>query len=80
LENAGRDCIRQILFDCSGMEKLSDSGRAAFLRLGKDARRQGIRILVLDAPLEISKQLDRLLPRATWVDSYHQADTALAIH
>jgi hypothetical protein len=62
------------------MEELADSGIKAFLALGKDARRQDIRILILDAPLEISEQLDRLLPRATWVDSYQQADTALAIH
>ncbi|MEJ2761587.1 MAG: hypothetical protein P8126_08650 [Gammaproteobacteria bacterium] len=73
LDNAGEDGIRQILFDCSSVERLSESGRTAFRKLGEFARDQLVRILILGASIEISEQLDQLLPRATWVDSYNQA-------
>lgn len=80
IAGAGHDCVRQILFDCTGVGELTAGGSEAFLRLGRHARSLDIRILVLDAPLAVSEQLDKLLPRATWVDSCQQADTALTLH
>lgn len=79
LDNAGEGSIKQILFDCSGVKRVSESGLAAFRKLGDFARDQLIRILILDASIEVSQQLDQLLPRATWVDSYNQAGFRAAL-
>lgn len=79
LDNVGEDSIRQILFDCSSVKRLSPSGLTAFRKLGEFARDQLIRILILGASIEVSEQLDQLLPRATWVDSYNQAGFRAAL-
>ncbi len=73
LEAADHRSIQQILLDFSAVEKLCASGIAAFISLGRLSQDLRIRLLILDPPLGVSRQLDPVLPAATWIDSCQDA-------
>lgn len=74
VNEAAHDNIRYLLLDFSEAEKLCDSGIAAFMSLQKLINVMQIRLLMLDTPVEIYKQLEDILPGAFWIDM-SQVDT-----
>lgn len=73
LRGAGRDGVRHILLDLSKVKTLCPSGIAAFRSLGKLAEERYIRVLMLDPPAAVGRQLAALLSDAPWLD-VHQPE------
>lgn len=73
LEKPAGNAAQQILLDFSSVTKLCASGIAAFISLSRLAQERRIRLLILDPPIGVSRQLDPILPAATWIDSYQDA-------
>ncbi|MEX2523680.1 MAG: STAS domain-containing protein [Gammaproteobacteria bacterium] len=68
--------VQQILLDCSHVDKLCVSGIAALISLDRLCRDRRIRLMILDPAAGISRQLDPILPNATWIDSCQQDTVA----
>ena len=74
LRGAGLDGIRHILLDFSRVKTLCPSGIAAFRSLGKLAEERYIRVLMLDPPAGIRRQLAALLSNAPWLVMHQPGD------
>lgn len=73
IQKVGDQTLLQILLDCSRVEKLCASGIAAFISLSRLTREKRIGLLILDPPVGVGRQLDPVVPNATWIDSYQEA-------
>lgn len=76
-EFIAKECITQILIDCSSVKQIRASGLAVLMNLSNFARQYKIRVLMLEASREVHDRLAPRLPDAVWLqcDRAAQAST-----
>lgn len=62
-------CVKNIVFDCSGVAGISTVAIISFINLEKYAGRFDMRMVMLDAPAALFDELAPLLQNAVWADS-----------
>lgn len=68
IQNAMYNNTWFILLDFTNVEKLFDSGIAAFMGLDKLTRDMSMHLFMVNTPTDIYKQLRTITPNAFWID------------